>query len=101
RRTAGNTHGEVTRYGGPAIVVDHCLDDDQLRSLIVVRHGARLRLTVSDRARAVRGKRSRIARRSGLANTVRAGIQRHLSTRRLSTREVVRRVIRATGIERE
>ena len=73
-------HGELIGRSRAAIVVDDMLDDGQRARLVLVGDRAGLRLTDSDRARAVSSVESRVTGWTALANRITAGVQANRGT---------------------
>src|SRR5437773_326330 len=70
-------HSEVTWFLGASVIVDHSLEDSQPRRLIIIRDGARLGLTGSDRSAAISREGLLVALGASLADLVEARIERH------------------------
>src|SRR5205085_3633725 len=68
---------EVTRALTAAVVVNHLLDDDQVRRLVVVGDRAGLRLAVGDSARTA-VVASSVSTHRRLDDAVAAGVYRHV-----------------------
>src|SRR4051812_7821996 len=76
------------------------LDDTQGRRDIVIRNRTRLILAIRDGARTVSGEARGITRRSRFRDVVRTRIESHVSAC-FASGKVIRRIVRAAGVERE
>src|SRR5206468_3572349 len=93
---AGHAHREVAGRGGAAVVVDHVLDDDEMRRLVVVGDRAGLRLPDGDRTGAVGREAGGITAQATLYHGVRARVEGDRRPRRPAPRQA-RRARAAAG----
>src|SRR5205823_1211988 len=75
RGATGDAHREAGCARLAAVVVDHVLDHDQGRRLVVVGDGASLHVPDAQRPGAVSGGAAGVTGRATLADGVRAGVQ--------------------------